>query len=98
MARADGRSVPIHDVVRGLEEGIDTPAQWSVDAVGVGRQLEVEGLPIRIEDDMKAHARRRQLRREGEAVRGRAPVRPVELDAVPSDVGSPNDLVQSQLL
>src|SRR5262249_16406290 len=98
MAGNDGRCVPIHDVVRGIDKGIDPSTPWTVNAVTVRRQLEVEGLPIRVEDDVDAHTLRHQLRGEGEAVRGRAPVGLVELDSVPRDVGLPDELAQSQPL
>ena len=94
MTGDDGRGSPIHDVVRGIEERVDPPPPWRVDAVGDGRQLELERLPVRVQNGVEGHAMHRELRREGNAVRRRAPVRLVELDAVPGDVGLPDDLAQ----
>jgi len=55
MVEDDGRSVPIHDVIGGIEKGIDPSTSWTMDAIGLGRQLEVEG---RASQDGRAGCRR----------------------------------------
>src|SRR5947199_10557399 len=92
MASDRGSMVPVDDVVRRVEERVDPAPPWCA------RQLELERLPIRVEDDVKRHTIDRQLRREGKAVRGGAPVRSIERDAVPGDIGLPDQLAQDQPL
>ena len=63
-------------------------------AVGDQRQLELERLPVGVEDDVIVGAIHREPHREREAVRRVAPVRLAELDAVPGDVLLEEQLIQ----
>src|SRR5256885_11452918 len=72
-------------------------------AVGDQRQLELERLPVGVEDDVIVGAIHREPHREREAVRRVAPVRLAELDAVrseehTSELQSPCNLVCRLLL
>src|SRR6516165_10379310 len=65
-------ALPGDDVVRRVEGRVDpsTPRAPSADA----RQLELERLPVRVQDDMEKKALPAKLRTQGDAVRTVAPI------------------------
>src|SRR3989442_9464098 len=75
-----------------MEERVDPAPPWT-GAVGDRRELELERLPVRVEDDMVAGAIHR-AHRERDAVRGVRPVRFAEFDAVPGDLCLAEQLVE----
>src|SRR5262245_61991727 len=98
MAGNEGGALPVDDVVRRVEGGVDPAAPSISAAIGGRGQLELEPLPVRREHDVKERALRPELRRERDAVRKRTPVRSAQLDAVPGNVGTPDQLVEGHAL
>src|SRR5216684_7581776 len=94
MAGNRGSPLPVDDIVRRIEEGVDPSAPWMAAAIGYQRELELERLPVCVEDEVKKHFFLREPCRERHAVRRAAPVRFVESHAVPANVGLPDQLVQ----
>src|SRR5262245_14124948 len=91
-------AVPVDDVVWRVEERVDPAPPGMSTTIRGRRELELEWLPIRIEDDVNGHSLSRNLCREGDAMRRRTPVRPVERDAMPGDVAPTDQLVQGHPL
>src|SRR5215831_1945254 len=77
------RPIPFDDVVWGVEEGVDPTVPGKSAVLGDLWQLELEQLPVGVEDRVNGHALRRQPRGERDTVRGVAPVRLIEPHAVP---------------
>src|SRR5262249_15814154 len=62
------RLLPIDDVLRRVEEGVDPATPRHSPTGGDRRKLEFEQLPVRVEDDVQGHSIDRGLRRERDAV------------------------------
>ena len=65
-------------------------------SAGSGRQLECQRLPIRVEHAVEAEAPAQASQREREGVRMLAPIRAIELHAVPLDARSVQELVEGE--
>ena len=98
MAGKGGRLLPRDDVVRGFEGGVDPSAPRARTAVAHRRQLELQRLPVGVQDQVHGEPLLVQLRGVGEAVRMIAPVRLVELHAVPRVARPPEELGQAHAL
>src|SRR5208337_5375790 len=58
-------------------------------------QLEIEGLPVSVEDEVERQVLFRDFRTDCQTVRLRAPVGLVKLDAMPGLAGAAQELVQT---
>ena len=59
-----GSLLPVDDVVRRIEEGVDPSPPWISSPIGEQWKLELEWLPVRAEDHVKEHSFRREPRRD----------------------------------
>ena len=78
--------MPWNDVEGRVEGRIDPSTPWIRAAVAHRRQLEIERLPIGVQDQVEEESFLPQLRADRHTVRMLAPIRLSELDAVPSFV------------
>ena len=90
--------LPLDDVVRGVE-GCVNPAPPLIFAWAIHlRQLEIERLPIGVEDHVKEQSFLPDFNREGNAMGILAPVRLIKFDSVPDQVHATEELVQAYTL
>lgn len=87
---------PFADVIGRIEGRVDPPAPWVFGPIRREWQLEVERLPIRVQDQVKAQFLRGDLCGERQAVRPGAPVGLAKPHAVPGPARPPEQLVQAQ--
>ena len=90
--------LPLDDVVRGVESGINPAAPWIFACAIQSRQLEIERLPIGVQDHVKEQSFLADFHRKRNAMRMFAPVRLIKFDAVPSQVHATEELVQAYAL
>src|SRR5262249_30729677 len=96
-ARYRGSGLPFFDVVRRVEGGVD-PTSPSIFTVIRIRQLEVERLPIGIQDCVKQELLVSVFRGECQGMRRIAPVWLPEFYAVPRSNSSSEKLVEAEIL
>src|SRR5215831_4422759 len=93
-----GRGFPGGDVVGGNERRVDAaPPAVPVSARRRG-QLESQRLPVGVEDAVEQEPAAQRFKREGQGAGSDAPVRTMELRAMPLDLGLLQQLVQAQAL
>src|SRR5262249_3915369 len=86
--------LPFHNVLRCIEDRINPPAPWFSETV-YRWKLEVEWLPIGVQDQVEEQFFFSNLRTECQAMRIIAPVRLVEFYAMPSLIRPLDQLVQT---
>ena len=92
------RCLPRDDVVRGVEGCVDPAAPWVFACLIHPRQLEIERLPIGVQDQVKEQLFPADFHGEGNAVRRLAPVRLAKFHAMPGQVRPPEEPVQAHAL
>jgi hypothetical protein len=80
--------------VRRIEESVDPSPPRLLTGFDGWRELELQALPVRVDDDVKQYSFLRELCRERHAVRIVTPIRLVKSDAVPDQVGLPDQLIE----
>src|SRR5687768_6501298 len=91
--RPRGRGPPRHDVLRRFERRIDPSAPRTSAGIADGWQIELQQLPICVQDQIDADPLPPQFRLKGEAVGMLAPVRLPDLDAMPGLARLPEQLI-----
>ena len=97
-ARNRGSGLPLDDVVRCIEGGVDPSPPRIPGITAKHWQLEIEGFPIRIDDQVKDKSLPSNLRSKRQAVRVVTPVRLIKFDSVPRLTCSTDELVQTHSL
>jgi len=95
MARDGLGCIPRENVLRRLEGCVDPAAPWGFACVRHAGQLEIERVPICVEDQVMEQPFAAALDGDGDAVRILAPVGLTHLDAVPGQVRQVQELVEA---
>src|SRR5207247_3315298 len=100
VGRAGNRlcGLPLEDVVRGVKSCVNPATPWVSPRLIRLRQLEIERLPIGIQDHVKEQPFLGDFRGECNAVRTLAPVRLAKFHTVPGEVRPPEALAQAHAL